>query len=266
MKSSCAAIRQHLGAYADGELASPKRHRVAHHLVSCGTCNDALEEIRAIGDLLRAESAAPVPQLELAAVTSGVVSRVRAEQAQSWRALMRRATGDWHYALTGAGALAAAVMSIVFLSAICRVVPGRGGDSLALVLEKLERPAGQLFIRATPVGPHQVPMWMRVIDDGAPLGSVADRELQPLDLYGPSEGDLAVALSDSVIRADGRVRDLRSMPKAARVETEEQLYKIQLAQWAQRQPIPLVRPRSAQTMVIQGLAFKTGMRVTGKSL
>jgi hypothetical protein len=265
MTSSCASIRHHLGAYADGELKGADRHRLSGHLAACRACSETLEEIRAIGELLRAEAGAPVRPELFAGLAAGVVSRTRAEEAQSWRAVFRRATGDWHYALTGGGALAAGVASILFLAAICQIGPQREGESLARVLETIEQPAGKLWIYASPIGPNQAPMVMQVTDETTMFATPRDLETLPSGFFGPSEGDLAVALSNVVVRADGRVRDWRSMPQSVRMDTEAQLYKIKLAQWAQRQPPVRLSERSAQALTIERIAFTTMTRVTGKS-
>jgi len=47
-----------LNAYLDGELHGRRRLEVEKHLVSCAACRNALQELHAISDLLRA---APVP-------------------------------------------------------------------------------------------------------------------------------------------------------------------------------------------------------------
>lgn len=266
MTPACRAIRKHLGGYADGELDGARRQKVALHLEECGPCADALQDIRAIGDLLRTRAAAPL-QVEFAGLAGGVISRIRAEEAQSWRAVLGRATGDWHWALTGCGALSAVFFSVLFLAAICYVGPRHAaGDSVAAILDKLEAPSGALFIIATPVGPGQAPMLMRVGESSDVTTRTVDPAGLPRGFSGPSEGELAVALSQAVVSPDGRVRDLRSMSRSVRKDTEALLDEIQWAQWAQRQPVVWVPKHSAQHVTVQRVAFMTTTGVVAAGL
>src|SRR5262245_61519638 len=98
----CASVRRDLDAFVDGELGGAQRLVVADHLAGCADCAGEEHAIRSLGDRLR--SALPIATgLPLAGLASGVTSRVRAEQAQSWRAMLQRSLEDWHWVLVGAG-------------------------------------------------------------------------------------------------------------------------------------------------------------------
>ena len=113
MTPACAPIRQRLDAYFDGELNGAERLRVARHVAGCEACARELNEIRALGDLLRSRAAAVPPPPQFAGLAAGVVSRTRAEASQSWMAMWHRAVEDWQWALVGAGSLCAAVVSVL---------------------------------------------------------------------------------------------------------------------------------------------------------
>jgi anti-sigma factor RsiW len=258
MTSACAPVRRRLDAYFDGELSGADRLRVAKHVAGCDACAQELNEIRALGDLLRSRAAAVPPPPQFAGLAAGVVSRTRAEASQSWMAMWHRAVEDWQWALVGAGSLCAAVFSVLTVSLIC--VLSQGGeraDSLAALLNNLEAPAGTLFVIATPVGRDQVPMLMQVEPFGVP-GTGPD--VLPAGFSGPSGGDLALALAETVVRPDGRVRDLRSMSRHERQHTEailddlRRLRAVPEAAWA------------ARRVSIQRLGFVTNTRVMGKAL
>jgi anti-sigma factor RsiW len=261
MTRTCASVRKHLGGYADGELESVLRHRVSAHLAGCDACGEALQEIRAIGDLLRTDAVAPVDHTELAGLAAGVISRVRAEEAQSWRAMVRRATGDWHWALVGSGAVTAAVASIAIVAAIWQFVPGHGReDSLAAMLKNFERPAGTMVVIATPVGRDQMPMLMQVNGPSDAITRAIDPLTLPAGFSGPSEGELAFALANAVVRPDGRVGDLRSMSHRARAQTQAILDEMQ------RQGVVNVATWSSRRVSIVRVGFMTSANVTAKSL
>jgi hypothetical protein len=261
MTAACASVRKHLGSYADGELDNVQRHRLSLHLASCRACDDALQDIRIIGDLLRTEAEAPMDREELAGLAAGVISRVRAEDAQSWRAMFGRATGDWHWALVGGGAVAAAVATILFVAAIWQFVPAHNReDSLAAMLKNLQRPSGTMVVIATPVGADQVPMLMQVNGPADAITRRVDPLTLPAGFSGRSEGELAVALADAVVRPDGRVGDLRSMPYRARQHTQAILDEIQ------RQGAVNVATWSRRPVSIHRVGFMTSTNVTAKSL
>jgi anti-sigma factor RsiW len=256
--TSCAGIRDQISAYVDGELEAADRTRVSAHLASCAECRDAADEFRAIGDLLRAPAARyPLP-IGLSGLASGVISRARAEESQSWGALARRAFDDWHWALTAAGALGSAAFSLAVVWALCTFGPQPAReDSLAALISTLQAPAaGHLWILATPVGKDESPIMMQFGDDtGAAVVAVL-----PNGVDGPSASDLALALSQAVVSRDGRLTALGSMSMVDRKRTEALLEDIQrihtmpLASW------------SGRRVSVQRIEFVTNTDVVGKVL
>src|SRR5205823_5721074 len=91
---------------------------------------------------------------------------------------------------------------------------------LAALLTNLGTPAGTLVMIATPVvGRDQHPVIMQY-DSGEPHEGGAALAMLPEGFSGPSGDALVLALSEAVVQADGRMRDLRSMSLLDRQRTE----------------------------------------------
>ena len=134
---TCASVRVHLHAFADGELRGDTLRAVSHHMASCGSCSDRVREISDIGGCLRLCVANQPDSPDLAGLADGVVSRIRAEAHESWRGLFERATDDLHWVLVGVGSVAAAFISALIVSVVVQSGVGQRGDSLAAMLNTL---------------------------------------------------------------------------------------------------------------------------------
>ena len=127
---------------------------MSQHLSTCPSCTDEQQRIRQLGDALRADAVTLPNRVNLQGMASGIISRTRAEDAQSWRALLARASEDWHWALVGVGSLVAAATSILLVAAICGLGPRPDReDSLAAMLNNLQTPAGTLCLLPRLPGP-----------------------------------------------------------------------------------------------------------------
>jgi hypothetical protein len=261
MKTACRRVRKHLEAFLDGELAGAERQIVAQHLDACQPCAGEYREIQSVGELLRAGAGAASGWDALTGLSSGVITRVRAEEAQSWGAIFSRAVEDWHWTLVGAGSIAAAFASILFVSVACWFNPTSStDDSLAALLANLETPAGTLVVVAKPIGRDQVPMLMQ-FDSGVEGGGVeAPTMLLSNGFSGPNENDLVLALSDAVVSADGRMSDLRSMSQPDRRRTELLLDKLE-----QLRAVPQNSWSGGRVSVLK-LGLLTNTNVSGKPL
>jgi hypothetical protein len=258
MITNCTTVRAQLGAYVDGELDSADRLNVARHLEACEPCGSIEAFTREIGHSLRVAAADPA-WTDLKGVASGVVSRVCAEDAQSWRVLVGRLFDDWHWPLVAAGSIASALASLTLVTALCGWQPNRENDeSLAGMLNSLQASAGTLLIMTAPTGPDQLPILMQ-FDDGQRVSTDAPAVL-PAAFSSPSEGELVVALSQAVVGPDGRMSDLRSMSQRDRLRTEalfdeiQRLRSVPQASWSSR-PVSVER-----------LGLMTNMNVSGKIL
>jgi anti-sigma factor RsiW len=116
--ADCDAIRDDLDGFADGELRGAALRHVAAHLESCRRCAEEVDVRRSLGGMIR-DSVAGEYQAPVAdGLAPGVIARVRAESAMSWRAGLRRASEDWHWVIVGGGALTATFLSMTFCVAL----------------------------------------------------------------------------------------------------------------------------------------------------
>lgn len=134
---ACAAVRTHLNAFADGELRGNTLRVVSQHVESCDDCASAISEINELGAWLRDGVGLETEPPDLTGLADGVVSRVRAEDHESWRALFERATDDLHWVIVGVGSVAAAFISALIVSAVVQSGVGTRADSLAAILNTL---------------------------------------------------------------------------------------------------------------------------------
>ncbi len=137
---SCATVHGHLNAFADGELRGDVLREVSTHLESCATCSTSIEEISQLGSLLRGAASTQADAPDLSGLADGVVSRIRAEEHESWRGVLDRATDDLHWVMVGVGSVAAALISALVVSAVVQSGVGSRGDSLAAMLNTLATP------------------------------------------------------------------------------------------------------------------------------
>jgi Putative zinc-finger len=212
MKSSD-CTHEPLGAFVDGELSGAKMLRVSEHLGGCPACADEVQAVRDVGDLLRsAVAASPSGNGELAGLAGGVVSRIRAEQAQSLWATIVRGVEDWHWVLVGVGSVAAAIASALIVMLLVQFGPAKQrDDSLAALFKNLNTPAGPLYVWATPVGDNKDPMVMQVDNGSGDQTDIHDPTVAPVLLGLSSESDLVGALSETLTR-QGKPVDLRTIP------------------------------------------------------
>src|SRR5690348_16130853 len=110
MTTDCTHVQDRLSAYLDGELDGAGRLAVSRHLGKCQACGDVLADLRELGDVLRSHPPRTPRSVDFSGLAPGVISRARAEASQSWRTMLREATGDWHWALVIGGSLCAAVV------------------------------------------------------------------------------------------------------------------------------------------------------------
>lgn len=133
----CAAVRSYLNAFADGELRGDTLRGVSHHVEGCEACAQAVAGIGDLGSLLRDGLTLHTEPPDLAGLADGVVSRIRAEDHESWRGILERATEDLHWVMVAVGSVAAAFISALVVSFVVQSGVGQRGDSLAAMLNTL---------------------------------------------------------------------------------------------------------------------------------
>jgi hypothetical protein len=121
----------------DGQLRGPEVLEVGHHLDVCASCAAEAAELRRVGESLRAAAVSvPLPIDALSGLADGVVSRVRAEEQQSWFARCSHALDDAHWFLVVGGSIAAAIVSVILVCGLIEhTVPEERQDSLAAAME-----------------------------------------------------------------------------------------------------------------------------------
>jgi hypothetical protein len=119
---TCVATRRRLHAYHDEELSVADQIAVSAHLEWCDRCAELFAELRVLRAALRA--AAPgrsidSPEME-ASLHASVVSRLRAENTQSFGARVRAMFEDMHFVYAGVGAAAATAVCVIIMLTMMR--------------------------------------------------------------------------------------------------------------------------------------------------
>jgi hypothetical protein len=214
----CAAYRDDLAAFLDGELTGAERLRMAEHLERCPACAVEAERVQNIGSLLRTAAKETAGAPPMSGLAGGVVTRVRAETAQSWRSVLRRGVDDWHWFIVGGGSVAATFVSMLFVTAL--LIFGSKPvqqDSLAGLMSSLQSHSGTLVVE---VGGSKTGKVMQV---GAGASSVL---VMPMSFV--SNQDLVRQFMDLVTSKQGALLRLGNLPDKARRDVEELMNEMSL--------------------------------------
>ena len=115
---TCSSVRRRLQSFHDRELPVRELIAVEAHIGTCPPCARDLREIQSLGDALRL-AAAPGPADDWTGLQPGVISRMRAEQSESWRRAAQRFIDDVHLVWIG---LASAAVTVVLAGSILHMV------------------------------------------------------------------------------------------------------------------------------------------------
>jgi hypothetical protein len=131
---TCSAVRRRLPAFHDRELPVPELIEIEAHVADCAPCLHELRALQGVAAAMRLVSA-PAPPEDWTGLEPGVISRMRAEEHESWTAWTRRLFDDMHLIWIGvAAAVATFFCGAVALSALHFASPDRA-DSLASVIQ-----------------------------------------------------------------------------------------------------------------------------------
>jgi hypothetical protein len=131
---TCQAVRRRLPAFHDRELPVPELIEIEAHVSDCAQCTHELHTLQHVGDAIRLVSA-PAPAEDWTGLQPGVISRMRAEDHESWSAWTARLFDDMHLVWIALASTAATFLcGAVALSALHFASPDRA-DSLASVIE-----------------------------------------------------------------------------------------------------------------------------------
>jgi len=202
---TCSSVRRRLQSFHDRELPIRDMIAVEAHVGTCPPCAGDLYEIRSVGDALRL-AAAPGPADDWTGLQPGVISRMRAEQNQSWSARAQRFIDDVHLLWIGLASATATVVLAGSILSIVHAAPGRQ-DSLAAVFAMLGAKPGSdlnpaaLDGRGLNWGPTPV-MVPTVPQDGVVYATLLESSRIP--------DDVMVKLSMNVT-TEGRVERLQML-------------------------------------------------------
>ena len=140
--NSCTTIQDQLSAFRDGELTVAEHLDVSQHLRYCAPCRRALDQLEDLGQVLRHHaavvSAAVGDEPMTHGLASAVVSRVLAEQEQSWPVRVRDAFDDMHLVWAGLCATAAVVVCAGLAAGIVLLAPAaERADSLRAMVTSM---------------------------------------------------------------------------------------------------------------------------------
>ena len=255
ISADCDLIRDDLDAFSDGELRGDDLRRVSEHVNSCRYCTDEVYARAAVGESVRGALGVKTVAVP-AGLASGVVARVRAESALSWRALLARAVEDWHWAIVGGGAVSATFASALFCSALLVFgTAARQADSLSALGSRLAESPGVMYAEVSRPGQPEV-MLVQLETSAAPsepYPSVFSRDRND------EERLMVSALAETLSRGGGRV-DWTSMSKDTRKQAEWLLDNIMRL----RSSEPNVGPYGA--LRVYRLHLITNTAVTAKGL
>lgn len=190
---SCAAVRRHLHAFHDGELAVTDQIAVGHHLERCPSCALLCAELRQIGAALRVSTPRQVSAWgdeEAASFREAIVNRAHAEQTLALSVRMRQMFEDLHLVYAGIGGVAAALVSVAVMLGMMRFATNANPESLAALVNLLAPGSNRNPVRADPF--VQMP---RVLD-------------QAFSTAGEIESGEAVFTLSAVVTREGRVANL----------------------------------------------------------
>ena len=196
---TCAAVRRRLSAFYDRELAIAEQIAIETHLHDCPPCARDLRELQDVGLALR-QAAAPAPSDDWTGVRSSVISRMRAEEHESWTAKARRAFDDLHLVWIALGSTAATCLCAGTVLSMMHFASPERQDSLAAVIAVMAAPSGSDLNPARLDGRIQAPS----VPENGLVYATLERSMM--------EGDLVVPLS-AIVTREGRVSGLERLNK-----------------------------------------------------
>jgi hypothetical protein len=210
---TCAAVQRRLSTFCDGELAIEERVAVQRHLCECASCANEAAQVREIGESLRAMAHSPVcdEREDLAGLSASVVSRLGAEQSESFGGRMGRVFEDFHVVWAALGATCAAVACVAIMVGLFYFASRERPDSLGAVIAAMASP-----------GSNENPVSV----DGRMLLPTAGPDDVLSASVGNSEEDLVFAMAAMVTR-EGRVTSLALLDSEGRAGNAQSRAKSQ---------------------------------------
>ena len=198
---TCAAVRRRLQAFYDRELPVRGLIAIESHLHDCPPCARDLTEIRDVGDALRL-AAAPGPADDWTGLQPGVISRMRAEEHESWAARTARAFDDLHLVWIALASTAATFICAATVLSMLHYASPERGDSLAAMISVISAPSEATRGAGSDLNPARLDRFVRA--PSVPEHGVVYATLQNTLV---DDHDLMLAMS-AVVTKEGRVSGL----------------------------------------------------------
>ena len=215
MLMTCASVQRRLHGFHDRELPVREMIAVQAHVGDCPACAKDLRALGRIRDALRT-AAAPPPADDWTGLQPGVISRMRAEDHESFTAKTRRFLDDVHLVWI---ALASATATVILTGSILSILATRpGDDSMAAMFTMLGAKPGSdlnpasLDGRGLDLGPTPV------LVPTVPREGVVFATLQ----NSPLPDDVVVPISLNVTR-EGQVRGIEMLDRAGQPDNLQAL-------------------------------------------
>jgi hypothetical protein len=197
---TCAAVRRRLADFYDRELPVAEQISVESHIHDCPPCARELRELERVGDSLRLAASPSPSDEEWAGLTSGVLSRMTAENEASFRGRASRMFEDLHFVWIGLASTAASLLCAAIALGTVASAANERHDSLAAVFAVMAAPSGSDLNPARLDWRYRVP--------SVPQDSMVQQTLERNVLSeGTSDVDSMLALS-AVVTRDGSIADV----------------------------------------------------------
>ncbi|MCC7417535.1 MAG: zf-HC2 domain-containing protein [Acidobacteria bacterium] len=201
---SCGATRRRLHAFHDCELPVADQIAVSAHLEWCTGCADQYSSLRFIRAVLRdaAPGRAILPHDD-PDFSAAVVSRLEAEETQSFRARIREMAYDTRLVYAGVGSALATAACLVIVLGMMRFATAERPDSLAAIMNLLASPGSNQY--PVSIDPRTIPLPLPDrfrVELSLPVALDA-----AISARAAGDGDAVFALT-AVVTREGRIENL----------------------------------------------------------
>ena len=193
---TCSAVRRRLPLLHDDELPIADTIALETHVKECTRCAQELSGLRDLRDVLRL-AVAPGPADDWTGLQPGVISRMKAEEEESWTARAGRLLDDLHLVWIGLASTAATFLCGAIVLGMLHFASPERADSLAAVITVVSAPYGSELNPVRVFGASSIS-----VPSVPATGPMADTLEDAI-----TERDVVLALSALVTR-EGRVADL----------------------------------------------------------
>ncbi len=209
MKWTCSAVRRRLAEYHDGELTIDQRVAIQSHLSACPACAAEELQLHMVTAALRSatvERAYAVDSDVLDGLAAGVISRLTAEQQESFPYAVRRMFEDLHLVWAALSATAATCVCLALTIGIVYFSGTEHPDSIAAFIGS----RANLGTDSNPMQVGQVPKDPFTKSTADPQITLPRQELERIASVPQLTTDEDI-LVDATIDSKGRVANLQLM-------------------------------------------------------